>query len=319
MKERIWRYLVPYNSGFFGNFVFLILLGGFFISGDVSAQGGDFEFRQHYEAGRMMLRRKFYRRAVKEFSAAVKTAKGKRHFGAHYYLAVAYFWLPDIEKALKILEEAKGLVKKPAQHKAYTKLLNKINSLYGQLVIVPQVDPDAVGRLLLRLKPKVPFSNRHKRRYYKVFMARLKKMGGLRVTGEPIYLPRGEYEIGLKMNQCLVYGLFDDERVASSISIGSSPVTLNLKAQKSCNCPSNQKIYRDGKKVYCACPKGMGWNKEKRRCEIAKQMTALPWVLAGAGVAVVGGVAAIIIYEVVRDKRRKVFLFGTLGAMKQQP
>ncbi len=270
-------------------------------------RGQEFEFTQNYERGRLLLQKRFYKEAVKAFTKAVKTEKGKKHFGAHYYLATAYFWLPDIKKAMEILESAKPLIKGEKHRRAYNKLMAKIKSLYGQIVLVPEVDPDEVGRLQLVLRPKVPFSNRHKRRYYKIMMAKIKKQGGLRITDEPLYLPRGDYEIGIARDQCLSIGLFIEDKIAREISVGDAPISLSVKKKQSCKCPSNQKLFRDGKKLYCACPKGTGWNKEKNRCEVAKK-SPLPWILAGAGVVVVGGVAGIIIYEITRDKRLKAVI-----------
>ena len=59
------------------------------------------DFLQKYERGKIMLRRKLYFDAIKEFHVAVtQTEKGRRHFGVHYYLARAYYWLPDIQKAM---------------------------------------------------------------------------------------------------------------------------------------------------------------------------------------------------------------------------
>ena len=258
------------------------------------------DFVQKYARGKLLLKRKFYFDAIKELSIAVnKTARGKRHFGAHYYLAKAYYWLPDILKAAKMLEKAKALVKNNTQKNAYKQMLRQIGSLYGKLKIEPEVDPEEVGKLKIELKPKSEFSNSHKKRYYRLFDKRLKRQGGLLLNGRPMYLPKGEYTLRVVLPQCLKLKFSIGGKATTDLEIGAGGATAALQEGRSCQCPGGQKEYKDNnKQPYCACAPGSAWDKKERRCKIAKGFDPTPLIIAGgAGVVVIAGatVAAVLL------------------------
>jgi tetratricopeptide (TPR) repeat protein len=278
----------------------------------VSAQSVDFQ--EKYTQGRLFFRQKLYFDAVKALHQAVtQTQQGKKHFGAHYYLAHAYYWVPDIQKAMEMLEKAKPLIRTAQHREVYNRLLQSIKSLYSQIVFVPEVDPDEVGKVQIVLTPKVAFSHKHRERYFKLFSDRLKKEGGLRLDNKPIFLPKGDYEISIERDQCLKLGLFLGENIARDITIGDEALSLNVRAQQSCNCPSNQKIFTEGKRLYCACPQGTGWNKDKNICEVVKQVNPWPWIITGISVVAVGGTVAIIYAATQGDNRRGFQLTGPGG------
>lgn len=273
-----------------------LLCGAFFASNNAQAA----DFTQLYTRGKLLYKQKLYVDAIKELRKAISlTARGKTHFGAHYYLARAYFWRPDIQQAMATLDKASALVKNNVQKAALKKTVRQIRALYGKVTFVPEVDPDEVGRLQLSLKPKAAFSHKHKKRYYRILIKRLDKQGGLPPSGT-IYLPKGEYELGLKRNQCLQYGLFVGDNPASTVDIGSADVSINVKAKQSCKCPSNQIIIKDPKnkkRLTCSCPPGTVWDAKGNECKQAKAPVIWPWILLGVGGGV--GVAVAVVTAVV--------------------
>lgn len=256
-------------------------------------------FTQFYLRGKLLYKQRLYVDAIKELNKAIKTTRGSQSFGAHYYLARAYFWRPNIQKAMETIAKAKELSKNKTQRAAYTKTVQQIRALYGKVTIVPEVDPDEVGRLLFSLKPKAAFSHKHKKRYYRILMKRIKKQGGIRPS-TTLYLPKGEYEMGLRRDQCLQYGLFSEEKVARSLEVGDSDISINLKAQKSCQCPSNQIVIKNPKnpkKLTCSCAPGSVWDKKKNQCKKAKAPNMLPWILGFGigGAALIGGAIGVVV------------------------
>lgn len=273
--------------------------------------------RQLYEQGRLFYRQRLYHDALKAFRKVINTAKGKSSFRAHYYLARCYYKTGNIPQAITVLQQAKELQKTADHREAYKRFASKLLALYGKVTLVPEVDPDEVGRVRIKLVPKTAFSNRDKRNYFKGMMAQFKRQGGIKLDNKPLFLPKGEYEISIERDQCLSLGFFQNDKIAREISVGESPTTINVKAQRSCDCPSNQKITKEGKRLYCACPKGTGWNKEKQRCEVVKQANPWPWVITGIGVVVVGGTIATIVAVTQGDGRRSFQFTGPGGGQVQ--
>ena len=57
------------------------------------------DFQLTYRQGKLFLKQKLFFDAVKAFHQVItQTARGKRHFGAHFYLAQAYSGLPISKK-----------------------------------------------------------------------------------------------------------------------------------------------------------------------------------------------------------------------------
>lgn len=275
----------------------LLVLGVCLFALTWSGKSHAVDYVQLYNLGKFQLQKKRYFDAIKTFyRVTTQTARGKRSFGAHYYLAKAYYWFPDIQKAMSTLAKAKTLIKRGAQKRAYKTLLGQIKALYSSLKIEPEVDPDEVGKLQIKIKAKTVFSHKHKRRYFRLLQKRLKKQGGILIT-KTLYLPKGDYEITINRPQCLKLALTKDEKVVRDVSVSGAALQVTLKAKASCQCIGGQKLTKDGNKLFCACPAGTGWNKKKQRCEVVKQtpVAAIIGGSVGAAVVVGGVIAAVVI------------------------
>jgi tetratricopeptide (TPR) repeat protein len=261
------------------------------------------DFVRFYERGKVRLRQKLYFDAIKDLHTALQTPQGQKHFGAHYQMALASYWLPDIQQATMYLKKALVLARNDAQREAVQMLRNKIKDHYGVVKLIPDVDPEEVGKLKLLLKPKIPFSDAQKNRYYKSFLARLNRQGGMLLNNKPFYLPKGDYEIAIKMNQCLRYGLSFGKEKVREISVGDDDVNLRLQERASCECKGGQQLYKEKNRSYCACKPGSAWNVKNERCEVAKQTASpWPWLIAGGGALVVGGAIVAIVLVVTNNQ-----------------
>jgi len=271
------------------------------------------DFRMEYKRGKLWIKQKLYFDAIRSLKKAVKTQRGKTHFAAHYHLARAYYWLPDIQKAMKTLKKAKGLIKRSIQRRAHQKLSRRIKTLYGRLAISPEVDPEDVGKLQLEIKPKNAISHSHKKRAFRAYLRWMKKNGGLLLSNnQPIYLPKGDYVVKIKQPQCLKYGFIDGGKVVREFSVGDGEAQLSLKEKSSCACQGGQKLYKEGERLYCNCPPGTGWDKGKGRCIVAKPRAVWPWVVAVSGVVVAGGtVVAVLLLRGDGTKRFHLAAPGT--------
>lgn len=268
-----------------------VFVWGLFVLKEASAQRS-IDFQQVYERGKVKLRQKFYADAIKDFKLALQTNQGNRHFGVHYYLAKAYFWFPDIPKALRFLRLAKRFARRKRQQQACSLLKKKIGELYGRFKLQLEVDPDEAGRLKLGLRAKSVFSHKHKRRYLKIITRRLRQEG-LRLDGNPLYLPRGEYQLRILQPQCLRYALMLGSRQVRELSVGKGVVQWKLNKGRSCSCQGGQKLVKKGEQFACVCPSGTGWNTQNQRCEIGSN--PWPWILAGVGIVVAGTLTAVLV------------------------
>ncbi len=256
------------------------------------------DFVRFYERGKLRLQQKMFFDAVKDLRVATSTGRGRKSFAAHYHLARAFYWLPDIQQAMQIVSKAEKLAKNPSQRDAIEALKRKIKDYYGVFQISSEVDPEEVGKLQLVIKPKSPFSNAHKRRYFEIFLKRTQRQGGLLLNNKAIFLPKGEYEINIQQNQCLKYGFARQKEILRDITIEEQPTQLALVEKPSCVCTGGQKLFREKNRVYCACKAGSAWNPQKARCEIARAANPLPWIFLGAGVLLAGGVVTGIVIAV---------------------
>jgi tetratricopeptide (TPR) repeat protein len=256
------------------------------------------DYVRFYERGKLRLQQKMYFDAVKDLRIATNTGRGKRSFAAHYHLANAFYWLPDIQQAMQIVTKAEALAKNPSQREAIEALKRKIKDYYGVFQITSEVDPEEVGKLQVVIKPKSPFSNAHKRRYFEIFLKRVQRQGGFPLNNKAIFLPKGEYEISIQQNQCLKYGFAQKKELLREITIEEQPTQVALIEKPSCECTGGQKLFREKTRVYCACKAGSAWNPQKARCEIARAANPLPWIFLGAGVLLAGGVITGIVIAV---------------------
>lgn len=267
----------------------LVIWMGCWLAGVASAQ--ELDFRQRYERGKLLLQRNMYADAIGEFKKASYTVEGRTFFGVYYYLALAHYWLPDIHQAHTALQTAQRYAKKNSHREAIKRLYERIERTYAKVTIVPEVDPDEVGRLRLQLKPKIAISDAHKRRYFGILSKRLMTTGVV-PNNRPFFIPKGEYEWNIAQPQCLRYALFLRGSAVSEVSIESGTTPLTLKAGQSCTCTGGQKLVGSGNKLACACPPGTGWNENKQRCEVG--VNPVPWIALGIGVVVAGATAVVI-------------------------
>jgi len=261
-------------------------------------------FRQTYTRGKLLLNQKLYADAVKEFEKASKSPKGKTHFATHYYLSLAYYRVGRITLSLMVLSKASKLAKSDAAREKIKGLSRQITNLFGGLKIIPEVDPDDVGKLKLVLKPKTPFSHAQKRRTFRILSKRWSKKG-IALNSQVVYLPKGEYILKVGLPQCLQYGLVVGSIIVKEITIGAKPAHLALKEKVSCKCPGGQIPEKKGQKLICVCPKGSVWSKKSNRCEIPvfKDKRGFfarnwPWITAvGVGAVAAGVVAAVVVAQ----------------------
>lgn len=306
--------------------LFCMVLGLFLLSlpqPSVFAQGLSFE--RSYQRGKLFLKKKLYADAVVELEKAVfQTGKGKKHFAAHYYLARAYYRVGQTAKALKMLKKSKPLIKNSDQKEPYELMLSQINTLFGKVQVVPEVDPDEVGLLKMVIRPKMPFSHPQKQRSFSIISKRWSEVG-IPLNGKAVYLPKGEYTVRIGTPQCLSYGFVKSEALVQEISVDKKIVSLALQSKTSCKCEGGQIVKQESTKKVCACPTGSVWSKDEARCVIpggAKEQSTWigqnwPWVTAIG----VGAVAAGIIVPVVLINRQNqdvnVSLTGEKNSLPQ--
>lgn len=240
------------------------------------------DFAQKYARGKFLLQQKRFLDAKRELYVVVtQTARGKNHFGAHYYLALSYYRLGMIGPCLALLKRAEGLARRPVQKRTRTRLLQQINTLFGRIKIVPEVDPAEVGPLKMRLKATTVFSHPQKRRTFRILNKRWKE-NGINLTNtanQTLYLPKGEYgSFSIVLPLCLQYALLRNGRKIRSLTVGNATITLALKGQQSCNCPGGQKMVMVGIRRVCRCPDGSVWSRKSNRCEIPKSAPTKSWI-----------------------------------------
>ncbi|MCB9639243.1 MAG: hypothetical protein H6728_08080 [Myxococcales bacterium] len=283
--------MTRYVFWWMGWFGFCCLWGG-------HAAHAEPDFVRFYERGKLRLGQRMYFDAIKDLRIAAGTEKGSQHFAVHYHLARAYYWLPDIQRAMQTVEKATKLAKNNRQREALNDLKRKIKDYYGAFRLAAEVDPEEVGKLKIVFKPKSPFSNAHKRRYFEIFTKRLQRQGGLVLNNKAIFLPKGDYEITIQQNQCLKYGFSSNKQIVRDLTIEDDTAKLALIEKPSCQCTGGQKLFKEKNRVYCACKAGSAWNAQLARCEIARAANPLPWIFLGAGILVAGGVVAGVVIAV---------------------
>lgn len=226
------------------------------------------QFAYHYNRGKLFLKKELYFDARAEFKQAIRTSQGQKHFAAHFFLAKAYYWMPNLHKAQATTKVLKGLSKTEAQAKALKRLNRRIRSLYGKVYIRNHTTTLSNRRLKIQLKLNNKFSNQHKIRYLRLFQKKLVKNGGLLPSKQAFYLPQGEYILSIQKPQCFYYGLKKTGQLIKKLTVGYTDVELSVQQKQSCDCDGGQKLLQKGKSRYCDCPQGTAWNDERKRCEI---------------------------------------------------
>ncbi len=227
-----------------------------------------------YEKGKFYYKQKFYSQASKVLWKAVfETEKGKEHFGAHLLLAKSLFFSGHIGKAVSIINRAEKIVENtpdPYTAKRRRKLLSKlksdIKSQFSPLLIMPELDPDEVGRLKLSIKLNRSLDSKFLKKVYHLTRVRLLKKG-LVLDGKPIFLPFGLYWIRIPLPQCLTFKLHKLGTPIKKITINPDRLTsIAVIKGRSCYCTGGRKeVEKNGQRM-CVCPKNYIWNKEKKRC-----------------------------------------------------
>ncbi|MCB9638310.1 MAG: hypothetical protein H6727_05285 [Myxococcales bacterium] len=254
------------------------------------------EFRRMFEKGRVLLERRLFADAIQELYPASQTTEGKRHSGVHYHLGKAYFQIAAINLAFNALQNAVRLAKNDSQRQRATLLLDQIRQTFGQVKISLEADPDEIGKVGVQLETTEPFSNRQKRRSYRILSRKWKK--GMAFSSRTYFIPKGTYRFGMEQPKCLSFGFFLNGQAVRELVVGDSVVLLSIKDKPSCVCEGGQVLKKDGKKRYCTCPNGTLWSQRANRCEIPKNAAPppswiaknWPWVTALTVVVVAAGV-----------------------------
>lgn len=287
----------------------------------------EIDFNQQYEYGKVLLQRKLFAEAQKElFEAITKTARGRQHFGAHYYLAFALLRMGEIIRAVSIIERAKNLAQQQVRNKIImqrrlkllSKLEREISESFGVLRIIPEIATQDLERLRLNLTPQQSFTQDAQQRVFRQIAHQLAKQG-IALKGQPIYLPKGQYQISIAEPQCLRYGLTIGGTVMRAIDITSRAASLALQAKPSCNCEGGRVLSGSGKNVHCACPRGREWDPTHSRCIVVKVVDQRPWIaknwpwLTAIGVtAIAAGVIIPVALNEAQNREREIVLQGKL-------
>lgn len=288
------------------------------------------DFGQQYERGKLLIQQQYFSDAVKALEQAVMlTERGKNHFGAHYLLAGALWKLGDIARAKEILKRAKNIMAKMQRSWAVSQvqqrrrlvaaLEQKLQELFGSLRIIPEVDPESVGRLKIRLEPVDEPTQPDTKRILRYLDDQLRNKG-LVLTGKAIYLPKANYRISIEQPQCLRYALTVGQTVMREVLIGEQDISLAVKEKVSCQCTQGRVLQRKGKQLSCVCPGNSMWNAQRNRCDVPKVVAdSRPWIarnwpwitVAGIAVVAAGVIIPVVVIES-QNRDREVVLQGSL-------
>ncbi|MCB9638312.1 MAG: hypothetical protein H6727_05295 [Myxococcales bacterium] len=275
------------------------LLGAWFGTASAWAQD-DVDFEENYRAGKEMISQNLYVDAVRLLYPAVfKTSRGKTHFGANYYLGMAYYHIGSITQAVKCLKAARMAARKRSQRELLGMLFSKINKNFGELLVVSEAGADSPKVLKLALTPQKDFTDPIQRKSFYIISNLWKKKGITFANTRSLWLPKGEYFLQIPQPMCLTYAFAIGGAIMSDLTIGENSVSISLKDMPSCKCLGGQTLRKEGKKRYCTCPDGKTWMAKRKRCMVA-QVTDnrgwfaknWPWVTV-VGVVVVGAAVAI--------------------------
>jgi hypothetical protein len=278
-----------------------------------SAWAQDVDFEENYRAGKEMISQKLYYDAVRLLYPAVfKTKRGSSHFGANFYLGMAYYNIGSVTQAIRVLKQARMLADKRSRREMLYMLLKDINARFGELQIVMESDTNRPKVLQLSLTPQKPFKDSIQKKAYEI-IANLWKKKGISLETTALWLPKGEYHLEIPQPMCLSYAFTIGGAVITELTISENSTTLGLKDQASCKCTGGQIVKKEGQKSFCTCPDGMVWMDQRKRC--ITQAAAdnrgwfaknWPWVTA-IGVAVVAaGVAIPVTMVVMRNQDREI-------------
>lgn len=307
----------------------LLLLAGWIGYLHVAHASEDVDFGQQYERGKLMIQQQFFSDAVKSLERAVRlTEQGKNHFGAHFLLAGALWKMGDVARAKEVLQRAKQImarmqrtwaVSQVQQRRRMVRALEqKIQELFGVLRIIPEVEPDSVGRLKIRIEPVDEPSQADIKRILRYLDDQLRNKG-LVLGGKPIYLPKANYRISIEQPQCLRYALTVGQTVMKEIVISDQEISLAVKEKVSCQCTQGRVLQRNGNRLACVCPTNSIWNAQRNRCETVKVTDSRPWIsrnwpwitVAGIAVVAAGVIIPIVVIES-QNRDRDIVLQGSL-------
>ncbi len=275
------------------------------------------DFDENYRSGREMVSQNLYMDAVRLLYPAVfKTSRGKKHFGANYFLGMAYYQVGSVTQAMKVLGTARMLARKRNQRELLYMLLKKINKGFGELQVISEAGADSPKILKIALTPQKSFTDSIQRRAFSIIADLWSKKGINFENTKTLWLPKGEYFLQIPQPMCLSYAFTIGGAVVSDLNIGDSAVSIGLKDTPSCKCLGGQVLKKEGKKLYCTCPDGKVWTAARKRC-LTQQTTDnrgwlarnWPWMTV-VGVVVVAAAVAIPVGLVVAQNQDRDISFG---------
>ncbi len=266
------------------------------------------EFRQSYIQSKLWIERKMYADALRELLVLKRqTKEGKRHFGVHYHLAVASYYLGAIRQSVMYLKQARTFTDKPRYIRSLRLLSDRIQVLFSPVHIRTKIPVEQVGRLRVILVPKQPLYHPEKKRVFSLMRKRWATRG-LVLDNRPVYLPQGEYSISIPRPQCLGVGFAQGKTLIQSLDV-KAQTSLSLVAQGSCRCSGGRIAQKRNNQIACVCPPGTLWTASKKRCVTAvvakKGKGPSPWIwVSVVGAAVVTGSALAVYFLAVEPQQR---------------
>ncbi len=151
-------------------------------------------FKMLRKQGIHYYKKKLYLPAISTLEKAASTAKGKKDFKTHYYLAKASEAVLQLEKAFPAARKAVQYAKTPDEKEDAQKLLKTLEKFYAGVRF--EQHPDQPEKFekggIIILKPTKPIINVKKKRVFEKIAERFRTTPvHLPIT---IYLPFGEYE-----------------------------------------------------------------------------------------------------------------------------
>lgn len=275
------------------------------------------DFDENYRSGREMVSQNLYMDAVRLLYPAVfKTSRGKKHFGANYFLGMAYYHVGSVTQAMKVLTTARALARKRNQRELLYPLLKKISKDFGELQVISEAGADSPKILKIALTPQKAFTDSIQRRAFSIIADLWSKKGIQFENTKTLWLPKGEYFLQIPQPMCLSYAFTIGGTVVSDLSIGDSAVSIGLKDVPSCKCLGGQVLKIEAKKRYCTCPDGKIWASERKRCILQQSTDNRSWLarnwpwLTVVGVVVVAAAVAIPVGLVVAQNQDRDISFG---------
>lgn len=293
----------------FGLGVLVLVLGllGGSPGWEASPASAEPDFRQMYIQSKLLIKRKMYADALRGFlSLKQQTARGKKHFGVHYHLAVASYYLGRIRQSVMYINQARKLTKKERFLESLKLLSDRIQALFSPVTLRTQIPMAQVGRLRIVLKPKQPLYHPEKKRVFALMRRRWASQGVV-IDSRPVYLPQGSYSLNIPRPQCLGMSFQQGSSKVTELEV-KAKTSLTLVGTSSCSCTGGRVAKRKQSQFTCVCPAGSIWSKNDGRCVPAvvnKGKGPSPWIwVSVVGAAVITGSALAVYFLAVEPQQR---------------